>query len=270
MSLAITTREARAAIAYATRGWSIFPCALDKRPLTGHGHRDASCDLERVRAWWAAHPHASIGWALPRDLFALDIDPRHGGHDSLAKLEREHGRLPVTLSQMTGGGGEHRFFRVPSDVEIRQLAGLRDGLDTRAPGRGYVLLAPSRHPSGRRYRWGDRVPPVAPPGWLVDLVRVRPPVIPAALVAPIVETVARDRAERYAEAALQGEASAVASTAEGGRNHRLFAAWRRCHDPEVAQHLPADHVRAVLTQAARAAGLGAAEINRTLREVVAA
>jgi hypothetical protein len=38
----------------------------------------------------------------------LDIDPRHGGEESLAQLVSDVGeRLPNTLEAITGGGGRH-------------------------------------------------------------------------------------------------------------------------------------------------------------------
>jgi hypothetical protein len=68
-------------------------------------------------------------------------------------------------------------------------------------------------------------------------------------------------------AALAGEAEAVAATSEGGRNHRLFAAWARCsRDADVAPFLSRELVVRELTAAARACGLADAEIARTLRD----
>jgi hypothetical protein len=37
----------------------------------------------------------------------IDIDPAHGGTESLEYLQSLMGRLPVTLTAATGGGGEH-------------------------------------------------------------------------------------------------------------------------------------------------------------------
>ena len=37
-------------------------------------------------------------------LVVLDVDPRHGGIASLARWEREHGALPLTVEAQTGGG----------------------------------------------------------------------------------------------------------------------------------------------------------------------
>ncbi len=34
----------------------VFPCRPDKSPYTRNGFKDASCDVEQIRAWWSQHP----------------------------------------------------------------------------------------------------------------------------------------------------------------------------------------------------------------------
>jgi putative DNA primase/helicase len=80
----------------------------------------------------------------------LDVDPRHGGDESLAKLEAEHGKLPDTVEALTGGGGRHILFKHREGV--RSSAGHLPGLDVRGDG-GYVVVAPSIHETGREYAW---------------------------------------------------------------------------------------------------------------------
>lgn len=257
------TPLSRAAAACAAHGMAIFPCN-GKLPRTAHGMLDATTDAETVAAWWRRWPDASIGWRIPEGLVVLDIDARHRGHESLADLEREHGRLPKTLTAVTGGGGLHIVLRMPAGIEARQLAGIRDGIDTRTS-KGYIITAPSLHASGLRYAWHDRVRVADAPGWLAELVRVPAPV-PTPYAPAVTAPGDTGRRERYARAALEGEARAVAATAEGGRNHRLFAAWARCtRDAAVAPFVPRNLVVCELTRAARAAGLPDVEILRTLR-----
>jgi Bifunctional DNA primase/polymerase, N-terminal len=55
-------------------------------------------------------------------LVVLDIDPRHGGDESFAALEREYGQLPLTWRALTGGGGEHIIFACPDGVVIKNVA----------------------------------------------------------------------------------------------------------------------------------------------------
>jgi len=102
-------------------------------------------------------------------IIVLDVDPRNDGEQSLAALEAAHGPLPVTVESHTGGGGRHLFFCHPaSPVPTGPLVA---GLDLKGDG-GLVVVPPSLHPSGARYRWApgqgpdQRQPPAAPP-WLL-------------------------------------------------------------------------------------------------------
>ncbi len=120
-----------------------------KHPLTPDGFKSATKNLGRIGAWWQKAPQANIGIATGRysGIIVLDVDPRHGGFDSLA-----HYSLPVTMKAKTGGGGEHYYFRCAKDLEIRNSAGkLGAGLDVRGEG-GYVLAPPSNHVMGV-YEW---------------------------------------------------------------------------------------------------------------------
>jgi hypothetical protein len=136
------------ALAYAKMSIPVFPCKPGgKEPLTSHGHLDASTDPERIRAWWSRWPDANI--AMPTGkrsgLVVVDVDPEHGGYDSLAELHEEGHELPLTATIKTGGRvpGVHHYFNYPEGVEIRNSASkLGPGLDIRGEG-GYVIVPPS-------------------------------------------------------------------------------------------------------------------------------
>ncbi len=144
----------RAALAYAQRfGWPVFPCrARDKRPLSEHGMRDATKDPKVIALWWKTWPDANIGipTGSASGFDVLDVDPRHGGDESLAELEGAHGKLPETVEALTGGGGRHILFKHRDG--IRNSTGRHPGLDVRGEG-GYIVVAPSLHESGIRYEW---------------------------------------------------------------------------------------------------------------------
>ncbi len=130
--------------------WPVFPVATNKRPLTEHGLKDASTDVEQIREWWTRRPDAGIAvrTGSESDLVVLDVDGEAGA-DSLHELERRHGELPETSARETGGGGEHYYFTHPGG-EIRNSAGkLGPGLDIRADG-GYVVCPPSHAPERPR------------------------------------------------------------------------------------------------------------------------
>ncbi len=129
----------------------------------GHGVYDATTDIATIAAWWGGrYTGCNIGARVPDAMIVIDVDPRHGGVDSLAELEQRHGPLPHTLTTISGrgDGGRHLFFRRPHG----KLTGTRlgPGIDLKTP-LGYTVHAPSIHPdSGKPYTRIDR-PVAAPP-----------------------------------------------------------------------------------------------------------
>jgi hypothetical protein len=97
-----------------------------------------------------------VATGVKSGLVVLDVDPRHGGDESLIQLTEALGGLPDTLVALTGGGGRHLFFGYPADHDIRNAAALGgyEGLDLRGEG-GYIVAPPSLHESGRNYSWQD-------------------------------------------------------------------------------------------------------------------
>lgn len=140
-----------------------------KHPRTPHGMKDASINDVQIESWWNRWPDANIGvktGASPGSI-VLDIDPRNGGAESLAELEAEYGELPATVEALTGGGGRHLVFQHPGGKCAGEIA---PGIDVKGNG-GYIVVAPSIHVSGQRYRWRDghgplERQPAALPGWL--------------------------------------------------------------------------------------------------------
>lgn len=165
-----------AAIEYARRGWSVIPVrAREKIPLVAwepyQSRRPAEAEIE---AWFRKWPDANIGVVTGEisNLVVLDVDPQHGGTESLRELEERNGALPQTVQAVTGGGGRHLYFAHPL-YPLRNRAGLAPGLDLRAEG-GMVVAPPSVHPSGRAYQWMTGCEPgkcelASMPLWLLRL-----------------------------------------------------------------------------------------------------
>jgi hypothetical protein len=145
-------------------------------PFAPNGVLSATADVATVREWFDAKPEANYGVATDRELFALDIDPRNGGDESLVALERDHGPLPVTWRVITGSLGQHILFAAPDGLprfKGSPNGKLGPGID--AP--SYIVGAGSRHMSGRQYVWSvdhhpSDVPLAAPPAWLIDRLTV--------------------------------------------------------------------------------------------------
>jgi hypothetical protein len=149
-----------------------------------HGVLSATTESGIVKLWFGLRaPLANLGVSCEK-LVVIDVDPRHGGDESLRALELEYGEMPRTWRSLTGSGGEHIIFAAPEGVEISNVVAetmkdppLGRGVDVRAKG-GYICAVPSRHISGRSYCWNvDFHPadvPLAPaPDWLVEKLTAR-------------------------------------------------------------------------------------------------
>ena len=140
---------------------------VGKHPLTHHGLKDASIDLQTICSWWERWPDANLGLLTgsASGLVALDIDGE-AGRASLAALNAQFGSLPDTTQSKTKRG-HHIFFQYPKAQEIRGSVGqLGAGLDIRAEG-GYVVIPPSRHQAGH-YQWENKKPLADIPSWLLS------------------------------------------------------------------------------------------------------
>jgi hypothetical protein len=172
------TQAGRAALACLARGWSVIPVkAFAKRPIVRwEPFQNRLPTREEVEGWFRRWPDANLGIVTGAisGLVVLDVDPRHGGEDSLSQLEEQHEVLPETVEAMTGGGGRHLYFAHPGGSVPNKVA-LAPGIDLRGDG-GMVVAPPSRHPSGQRYIWEvshdpDDVAPAPVPPWLVALLQ---------------------------------------------------------------------------------------------------
>ena len=129
-----------------------------KHPRTAHGVNDATTDRKLINKWWREWPKANIGIAVGEGpgLIALDIDPRHNGEKTLSAKEAELGKLPNTVTSLTGGGGRHLIYKQPGFKVRKDSHGkfIGRGVDVLASG-SIMIVPPSRHASGGRYRWKE-------------------------------------------------------------------------------------------------------------------
>ncbi|MCK9601730.1 MAG: bifunctional DNA primase/polymerase, partial [Sphaerochaeta sp.] len=206
-----------AALAYAARGWAVFPVGPDKAPRCPHGYKDAATDLDAIRELWRDQPAAGIGLACGASgIVAIDLDVKRG-IDGIGAYEAL-GIVADPLISQTPSGGLHLLFADPGGM-IRNSAGkLAPGVDVRADG-GYIVLPPSETAGGRYTAQGDwdRKPPVLP----AELV--------ALLTAPDPEPQAPQRSPAPVLADDPGAywlGRALATAAPGNRNETGF--WLSC------------------------------------------
>lgn len=214
-----------AALDYADRGLPVFPChSENKRPLTPNGFHDASTDRATVADWWKRWPMAMIGLptGAPSGVWVLDIDDP----DAFAAKAPT---LPTTRKAITGKGYHLYWQQDGGEVRNAQRHPKRGwpfpdlpGAEVRGDG-GYVILPPSRHPSGRLYQWAEEGDPVPAPADLLRLMtrqtghdRTTPP---EALTARPART--GDADSPYGLAALQRESEAIFRAANGEQESAL-------------------------------------------------
>jgi hypothetical protein len=273
-----------AALGYAARGIPVYPvhwprptpdgaslaCSCPrgptcdrpaKHPLVRHGVKEATTHPGQIGRWWRRWPQANVGLATGICFDALDID----GPEGLAALGEFQGaaglRLPGPLVA-TGGGGWHHWFR-PTGLGNRPPRGLAH-VDWRGRG-GCVLAPPSRHISGRPYRWlqsPDRMPLPEVPAALRELLDPdRPLANPAGPVDP---TRAATPDHPYGRRVLAAELAALGRAAPGQRNRTLNHTAFKVYRYVAGGVLDEQDVTLAFTTVARAIGLSAAETARTL------
>lgn len=250
---------------------------------------EATVDPEVIAGWWERWPAASIAVACkPSGLTVVDVDGP-AGRASWQALTARHGQAPTT-SVTTGrdDGGIHYWYRAPHVDPPGNSKGLVGaGIDVRGAGEGaggMVLAPPSRHPSGRRYQWCDRLSLAELPAWLRRLAQPQPTSqggeardVDRRRLRVATDWTGRGepgavrRARAWAVAALAGEAADIAGmAADSGRNDALNGAAYKLGRLVGGALLADGDVRQVLADAAAACGLPTAEAARTIASGLAA
>jgi hypothetical protein len=233
----------RQALAYAARGWPVFPCQPGRKvPATTHGYRDATTHERQITEWFTRHPgrNLAIATGAPGP-DVLDVDqhgPAGSGFSAFASL-RHAGLLDGAAAYVrTPSGGMHVYF-TGTDQHNGHLSGHH--LDFRSAG-GYILAPPSQI-SGHRYQLIKRLGGRGSLDWAAVTQRLQSQ---------------RPQPRPDSDRALDGLAQWVAAQPEGNRNAGLFWAANRALEADPAAAL------SLLAAAARQAGLPDPEITRTL------
>ena len=217
-----------AALPLAEMGFSIFPLSPGtKLPAIaqkagGKGVKDATTDADQVRNWARRFPRANVGIACGRasGVTVIDIDPGHGGNETIAAFREKGSKLVETILAQTPSGGWHAYYMY-EPLLLNSKAKLGPGIDVRNDN-GYVVAPPSLLKDGRIYRWV--VPPTGSqaarmPRWAMERLRPKP--------MPVYE----DRhPPRDPDGALKGLVEFVRNAKEGERNGSLY--WAACRAKE--------------------------------------
>jgi hypothetical protein len=129
-----------------------FKCeSPGKHPRLSSWEEQASRDPQQIQSWWQRWPSANIGIAAGKSgILAFDIDSykdTYAGDKLLSMADEE------TITNLSGGGGQHLIYRVPDGSYYTNAnSSLPDGIDIRCHG-GQFVAPPSVHPSGNRYQW---------------------------------------------------------------------------------------------------------------------
>jgi Bifunctional DNA primase/polymerase, N-terminal len=239
------------ALAYARRGWPVFPCRPGrKQPDTAHGFKDATTDPERITAWWATVPSRNVAIATGApgpDVLDVDVRPGGSGYQALHRL-RGAGLLQTPVAAVaTPSGGMHLYYPGTGQTSGR----LPDcHLDFKSAG-GYVLAPPSAV-GGRPYRpiryqpGRTGIAAIVRLDWAaaVSFLDLRQPHLQPARPPSHINA---DRLATW-----------VARLPEGNRNAGLF--WAACRAAEAGTPGALD----ALAEAAQTAGLPTQEIARTI------
>lgn len=151
----------KAAEHYIEKGWFVLPCLpKSKEPHFGlikRAYLDATNDLELVKFWLKLDPNMNLGInAIKSNLVILDVDFRNGG-----KVDESWDQ---TFTVKTGDG-VHLYY---ADTKPGQYKSSITGVDIKY--KGYVVTAPSIHPSGSHYEVTNNINPVALPECIEELI----------------------------------------------------------------------------------------------------
>lgn len=180
-----------------------------------------------IQELWIARPNANVGIATgdQSGFWCLDIDPEHGGFQSMGKLTSAYGQIPPTRVTRTGSGGYHYYFTMPDFGVNNSSKRLPVGIDVRGTG-GQIVAPPSRTDKGP-YTLVRDVDPAPAPDWLLDLVR---PKEAPTLTAADFDTTTWDslseaeqqRLHTYTTKAVQALIKQLNSAVPGERNNTTF------------------------------------------------
>lgn len=214
--------------------------------LTCHGFHSGTTDTDKVLEMLRRTPNGLIAACMGAESGAvcIDVDPPIG-LETMRDLMRR-GLLRETRAQYTGReGGIHMFYKHPGGYVTSRAGGAGPGIDVKADG-GYVVVAPSLHKSGRRYRWRFDWASAPMDELHPELLKIiRPPEPPRPTRRPLRRG---NLGQSYAR--IKGLVEHVINAPKGEGNKALY--WASCRAGEMvrAGEISEDQAHAALLEAA--------------------
>jgi len=176
-----------------------------------NGFKSATRDDAKIAEWLDLFEDEPFNWGMEPEC-VIDVDPRHGGMESIDALQNEIG--PITYGYMveTPSGGYHIYYLRPAGVQIKNNNDgklLGPGIDVKTAG-GYVLIPPSAN-NGKPYS------SVGDPGNVFEL--------PAALVLKLANGSKNNGTliHPYAESPRHNFVRTLNGVPEGERDNTLYS-----------------------------------------------
>ena len=234
-------------------GFSVFPVRRgDKRPVVDwNPFQKKRASREQVEEWSRTDHNIGIVTGAISNLVVLDLDTP----EAIQEANRQ--RVPDTKVVWTGKG-MHVYFLHPGGI-IKNRTGFWAGMDLRGDG-GYVVGPGAIHSTGKIYEWMDTSNnfDLAPmPQWLLGALK-QPQM---SLNEPASET----GTSAYGNAALKSELKALEHTPEGRRNDQLNKSTFALAQLVASGAVDADDAQERLYETAEVIGLGADEIDKTIK-----
>jgi hypothetical protein len=278
-----------AALRYAANGWPVFVLGRTKHPVANCAackpvsgivpHDPQGCRCLTCHSFYAAtrEPRViarmlamvpagllAIRTGAASGLVVIDVDPAHGGTQSLAVL-RDRGLLAPTRFVRTGSGGLHLYYRHPGPhLKIKCSQGqLGPGIDVRADG-GYIVAPPSVHPlTGHPYLWADENAAIAEMHRALR-AECSPPTTPPPAPRTVTPRLSGARCISSPAALLEANLNAVRDAKEGSRRTALYGCARG-----IARMVAAGAINSTDAQAAlMEVGLAAGQTDRDCRAAI--
>ncbi len=156
-----------------------------KSPGKAPWHRWKDCQTrpmtrDEIRDLFRQHPDSNVGIALGpvSGLIRVDVE----GPAGEAELDRLSGGQQPKTWEFTSGKGRGLLYFIPEGVVLRTtVKPIAVHQELRLQGKGaQTVLPPSRHASGKRYRWKDghapgQIEPAPAPDWIIRAMRADAP-----------------------------------------------------------------------------------------------